>query len=325
MVVVAADNSSANTTLATTLAKDVRTSGALLPAGDDDANTVDAPMKLLIDDARTEAARLIGLSGDPTCRCTVAIMIVGGGEGTTTPGTNNNSLATAASNFLSISGRRVPIYVIALAPPATEVAGLQAVATTTGGQYFEITKAQIDAAVASPTQLATASSTVTPYPTGTVVVPEVVKAINIAISHAFASSTDLNTAPSLTLPYGPLTEYQVTSPIIGTVNLDHGVDINGSALVPDSATILDQASNKIPQRSDLLITAGFSMPFDGKLRGSGCRRLSMRRSRRDTTSSPTARRSGLRASPANGVRRADNTKRNLYTATPADDDQVRRS
>ncbi len=198
VVMVAADSGTANTTILTTLAKDARTSGGLIPAGEDDGNTVDTPVKLMIDDARAEAARLIALSGDPACRCTVAVLIVGGGEGTTS-GFTNASLATAAANFLDFSGRRVPLYVIAIAPPATDVAGLRAVATTSGGQYFEITKAQIDAAIASPAQIAWSGSgaaagtavtaplgTAAAAPVGTVIVPEMVKAINIAVQHAFA-------------------------------------------------------------------------------------------------------------------------------------------
>ena len=314
---VAADSSTANTTILTTLAKDARTSGALIPAGDGDANTTDAPINLLIDDAKVEAARLIALSGDPTCRCTVAVLIVGGGEGNTTSGATNATLETAAANFLSISGRRVPVYVIAIAPPASDVSALQAVATKSGGQYFEITKAQIDAAMVSPTQIATAG---TPAPAGTVIVPEVVKAVNTAIQQALASSTDLNTAPTPALPIGPQTEYQVTSPIIGSVNLDAGVDINGAALTPDSANVQDKAGVKIPQRSNLLLTTGVAMPgFDGRLRAF--------RVYKPVVDSTTA--SGYKflsdgtrlwvacVPGASCAAKPDDTKRNLYTATPA--------
>jgi len=317
VVMVAADSSTANTTILTTLAKDARTSGALIPAGDGDANTTDAPINLLIDDAKVEAARLIALSGDPTCRCTVAVLIVGGGEGNTTSGATNATLETAAANFLSISGRRVPVYVIAIAPPASDVSALQAVATKSGGQYFEITKAQIDAAMVSPTQIATAGTTA---PAGTVIVPEVVKAVNTAIQHAFASSTDLNTAPTPALPIGPQTEYQVTSPIIGSVNLDAGVDINGAALTPDSANVQDKAGVKIPQRSNLLLTTGVAMPgFDGRLRAF--------RVYKPVVDSTTA--SGYKflsdgtrlwvacVPGASCAAKPDDTKRNLYTATPA--------
>jgi hypothetical protein len=50
------------------------------------------------------------------------------------------------------------------------------------------------------------------------------------------------------------------------VNLDGAVDINGDAL--PLTRIEDKARNVIPQRSNLLITAGFALPgFDGIMRG----------------------------------------------------------
>ena len=139
---VTADSANANADILTLLAKNVRTSGALIPAGGDDGNTADTPVKLMIDDARAEAARLIALSGDPACRCTVAILIVGGGEGNTSGFTNTN-LETAAANFLDFSGRRVPMYVIAIAPPASDVAGLLAVATKSGGVTSRLRKRRL--------------------------------------------------------------------------------------------------------------------------------------------------------------------------------------
>ncbi len=81
------------------------------------------------------------------------------------------------------------------------MAQLTAIATNSGGQYFEITKAMIDAA-----------------PAGTPV-PELVRAANIAISHGFMDYVDCNRIPAAPLPYGPQTEFQVTSPVVGTVNL----------------------------------------------------------------------------------------------------------
>ena len=248
----------------TILARNARTAGGLIPAGNDDLNTVDTPVKLMLDDARTEAARLIAINSDPTCRNTIVVLVVGGGEGTTS-GLNNAALDTAAANFLNVGGRRVPVYVVAIAPPTDEVAGLRAIATRTGGQYFEIAKWQIDAAMGSPNQLATAGVTA---PAGTIIVPEAVKAVNIAIQHAFANSADFNTLPTAYPPIGRMSEFQVTSPIIGSVNLDGARDITGATLVPDSANVLDKAGVKIPLRSNLLVTAGFSLPgFDGLLRG----------------------------------------------------------
>src|SRR5439155_4917381 len=104
--------------------------------------------------------------------------------------------AATASGFVAISGRRVPIYVVAIAPPSADRAALTAIATNSGGQYFEITKATIDKAL---------STAATAYPSsinGTTIVPQVVRAMEVAIAHAFAASTDFNTAPSGTLPFG---------------------------------------------------------------------------------------------------------------------------
>ena len=94
------------------------------------------------------------------------------------------------------------------------MAELQAIATNSGGRYFEITKAQIDLAAAND-----------------VAVPEMVSAITAAVQHGFAQPTDFNTAPTAQLPYGPQSEFQVTSPIVGTVNLKNGVSITGATLL----------------------------------------------------------------------------------------------
>ena len=127
------------------------------------------------------ATRLIGLNGDPACRNTVVVLVVGGGEGTT-GGATNATLATTAATFVAISGRRVPIYVIAIAPPSADRAALTAIATSSGGQYFEITKSTIDKA------LATAATAYPSSITGTTIVPHVVRAVDTAIAHAFAAS-----------------------------------------------------------------------------------------------------------------------------------------
>ena len=157
-------------------------------------------------------------------------------------------------------------------------------------------------------------------PPGTVIVPEMVKAINTAIQHAFASSGDVNIDPTPTLPFGPQTEFQVTSPIIGTVNLDAGVDINGVTLSPDSANVLDKSNVKIPQRSNLMLTAGLAMPgFDGRLRAFrvykpvvDATKPSGYKFKSDGT------RLWVACVPGAGcAAEPDNTKRNLYTATPA--------
>src|SRR5205085_7125830 len=167
-------------------------SGALIPASNTTSAQTDRPLGLMLDDAQTEVTRLI--TADTQCRNNVIIMVVAGGEGTTTAGATAATTAAKGSAFLNISNRHVPVYVIAIAPAAADAANLALIATNSGGKYFEITKAQITAT-----------------PAGSAV-PEVVKAINYGIQHAFQRYADCNsnTAES---------EFQVTSPIAGTVNL----------------------------------------------------------------------------------------------------------
>lgn len=279
-LLIQADSATANADVLTILGKDVRQSAsganaALMPAGNDDSNTFDTPVSKLLDDAKTEVSRLIAVTSDPACRNTVVVLIVGGGEGNTTTGATNATLGTTATTFQSISSRRVPIYVIAIAPPTSDVASLKAIAANSGGQYFEITSAQIAAALASPLQTATAGVSA---PAGTVIVPEVVKAINIAVQHTFAASTDFNATPAAaalpradaTLPVGIVSEYQVTSPIVGTVNLNQAKDITGADLYTATTqppVVKDKSLNVIPQRNNVLVTTAVSMPgFDAQLR-----------------------------------------------------------
>jgi hypothetical protein len=240
---VAADAVNANASVATLLAKTVDQAGAILPAGRDSRNDLDAPLARLIDDSRVEAARLI--AADTQCRNTVVILVTGGGEGTTVAAADP---AARAATFLNVSGRRVPIYVIAVAPPAASVASLQAIARNSGGGYVEITKAMIEA-----------------VPSGTTV-PEVIRAANAAIQHAFAAQADVNTAPTVALPLGPKTEWQTASPIAGTVNLENARDITGAVL--PNTHILTPAGTVVPQRGNVMVTAGMALPgFEGRLRG----------------------------------------------------------
>ena len=242
---VLTDAANSNSTILSTLNLGVGAAG-LIAAGRDEHNTVDAPVEYMLDDARAEAVRLIANDGS-NCRNTVVVLVVGGGQGNTVVGANP---ATKASLFLSISSRRVPIYVLAIAPKASEVSQLTSIATNSRGQYFEITKAMIDAT-----------------PVGTPV-PELVRAANIAISHGFMDYADCNKPSAAPLPYGPQSEFQVTSPVVGTVDLKGATDINGASL-PDSETDIEHPVShaKIPQRSNVLLTTAFALPnFEGKLR-----------------------------------------------------------
>lgn len=249
-LLTAADTANANTTILSTLAKTVGEAGALVPTGRDTKIDIDAPLGLLLDDARAHASSLIAADAAVGgCRNTIVVLVAGGGEGTLT----NADLATKASTFLDVSGRRVPIYVIALFPATdTERSALQAVAANSGGQYFEITKAMVDATTPGRP------------------VPEVVRAVNTAVQHAYIPATTFNTRPTADLPFGPYGEYQTTSPIIGSVNLYRASKLTptGPQQLPDSETLLVSGTTTIPQRSNVMVTSGFRLPgFDAKIRG----------------------------------------------------------
>jgi hypothetical protein len=242
---IQADSTTANTDIVTLLNKSFTTSGAILPAGNDGSGRVDAPLSNLLTDLKAEATRLI--TGDAQCRNTIAVLITGGGEGNSaTPGTAASAVATA---FRTISSRRVPIYVIALAPAASAVAELQAIAANSGGQYFEVSSAEIAAAV-----------------TAGVPVPKVVRAIDLAVQHGMANPSDVNTAPTASLPYGPQSEFLVTSPVVGTVDLTNAKALDGSTL-PDTDITSTKSGAEVPQRANVMVTTGFAVPgFDMKMR-----------------------------------------------------------
>jgi hypothetical protein len=264
--VVGADAANANTTILDILKLGVgQTSGSgptmlkgLTPAGKDGAYDLDAPVEFMLEDAKKHANDLI--AADAQCRNTAVVLILGGPEGSTA--SPAMTAADRAKEFLKLgpsADRRVPIYVIALWPQLTDAerTELQNIAANSGGYYKEITKAMVDAASPSATQA----------------VPEIVRTINLAVQHAFALPTDFNAAPTSLFPYGPQTEYQVTSPIIGTVNLEAAVDINNSPLV-NTRIEHPVAKTVIPQRSNVLITTAFALPSmepgvdpDGGFRG----------------------------------------------------------
>ena len=82
----------------------------------------------MLDDARTEAARLYRRRTPPGAATPPSCWLVGGGEGT--PFTSARTSAAKrpeTTQFLNTPvGRRVPIYVVAIAPPADDVAPLAA-------------------------------------------------------------------------------------------------------------------------------------------------------------------------------------------------------
>ena len=243
-LLTAADAANANTTILTTLGKGVMEAGALMPGGRDGDAIVDAPIDNMLDDVRSEAVRLAGL--DTLCRNTVAILVVGGTEGET----SGEDPAAKALQFLNVgANHRVPVHVIAIAPIG-DTTQLRNIAANSGGLYTEITAAMVNATPAG------------------LPVPEFVRAVNFAVQHAYVDQSALDTDPDVAggLPLGPYTEHQVTSPVIGTVNLEDARDILG---LPLPLTVVNHPTTgvKIPQRSNVMLTTGFTLPgFDAKLR-----------------------------------------------------------
>ena len=245
--VVAADASGANTTVRADIGVPVnpasptaalQVNNGLIPASNTTSAQTDRPLGLMLDDAKTEVTRLI--TADTVCRNSVVIMVVAGGEGTTTTGATAATTAAKGSNFLNISSRHVPVYVIAIAPAAADAANLALIATNSGGKYFEITKANITATAAGSA------------------VPEAVKAMNTAVQHAFQRYAECNSNTTES-------EFQVTSPIAGTVNLVGGKDISGN-LLPNTQ-VFDKEGTLIPQRTNVLVTTAFELPgFEARLR-----------------------------------------------------------
>ena len=234
-----ADDAGVNTTVRNALDPSAGvTGGSLIPADNTTSTQTDRPLGLMLDDTKTEVQRLI--NADSVCRNTVVVMVVAGGEGTTVAGATGATTAAKATAFASLSSRRVPIHVIAIAPTAAEKANLQLIATNSGGKFTEITKANIDAVTAGSA------------------VPEFVAAVNKAVQGAFQRYAECNAGTAES-------EFQVTSPIVGTVNLNGAQDINGVTLL--NTNVVDKEGNIIPQRTNVMVTSAFELPgFEARLR-----------------------------------------------------------
>jgi hypothetical protein len=238
--VVPADASTATADLCRILRRQPGTSGALLPAGFDAPGAIDAPLGNLLDDARLEAARLA--AADDACRNTVAVLIAGGGD----PSMGAGALGDRAARLVSVGGRRVPVYVVAIAPDAGDTAALRQVASRSGGQYFEVPADVIERAPASE------------------VVPEIVAALNTAVQHGFASFADFNLPPTPARPYGQPSYFPGAGPVVGTVNLENGTDATGAVL--PGTRVTGPNGEAIPQRANVIFTAGYELPgFLGRL------------------------------------------------------------
>jgi hypothetical protein len=237
---VAADAGGAQAGLSRLLALPAGVPGAMTPAGFDGPADIDAPLAALLVDARAEAARLI--AADDTCRNTIVVLVAAGAD----PSVGSASLAEEAASFLDIAGRRVPVYVVALAPTPEDAPRLRAVAARSGGQYVEVAPQTLDTVPAAEP------------------VPEIVAAIHAAIQHAFAAFADFNVAPSADHPFGVPSYFPTAGPIVGTVDLANAVDAAGNML--PSTRVTSPAGDVLPQPSNVMVTSGFELPgFRGRL------------------------------------------------------------
>ena len=233
VVVAPAANTAGSIT--TLLARGPNDAAALIPASMPGVGFADRPLAYALQDAR--AAAITAMTNDTaanrSCRNTIVVLVTSGKDNGNVSYTAANNAASTATTFLNVSAsgvtKRVPIVVVGVKPAAADVASLQAIATNSGGSYHSAT---------------------TPF--------EVTAAVDYAVQQAFARSADFDS--------GTASEFTPVSPIVGTVNLKNGRDATGAAL-PDTDIVANPGGQALPQRSNFLLTAGFTLPgFDGALR-----------------------------------------------------------
>ena len=233
-----ANVATSNNSLVTLVQRAILDSAGLIPAGRDTSQYVDRPISHALDDARALAVTAIGSDNSATrpCRNTVVVLITSGRDSGDSTYEDTHDAVSVAATFASVSvsgvSRRVPIVVIGLKPDAADVPELTSIATASGGRYFSAASAG-----------------------------DVTYALNYAAQLGFAK------APDIEVPRE--SEYTSTSPIVGSVNLSGASDVNGT-LLPNTdivSTVGQTVGQPVPQRSNFMITAGYSLPgFQGRLR-----------------------------------------------------------
>ena len=228
-----ADNTAAN--MLTLVKKTYGDNAGLVPASAGDVGYEDRPLTNALLDAKVAAtaATTADLLTSRPCRNTIVILITSGkDDGTSsykaTSDVEGTALTFANVNILGVI-YKIPIHVIAVKPLAGDVSQLQNIATKSGGVY-------------------TNAQTTT----------DVTKAINFAIQRGFARLADFQS--------GGTSEFLPVSPIVGTVNLKNANNSSGTAL-PNTDITANPGGQALPQRSNMMLTAGFSLPgFEGRLR-----------------------------------------------------------
>ena len=210
-------------------------SSGLVPAGAGARAYEDRPIAHALDDAR--AAAVAAMTADSSsmraCRNTVVVLITSGKDDGDPAYASSHDPESVASTFMNVTAmgvtKRIPIHVIGVKPAATDETEFQAIAANSGGRYVRVTNA---------TQIA--------------------QHINYAVQAGFARSADFDAGDS--------SEFVPVSPIVGTVNLKNASDAAGAPL-PNTDIDANPGGQPLPQRSNVMLTAGFALPgFDGVLR-----------------------------------------------------------
>lgn len=219
----------------TVVRRPIGDSSGLVPAGAGARDYEDRPISHALDDAR--AAAVAAMTADSSamraCRNTIVVLITSGSDDGNAAYQSTHNAESVASTFMNVTAlgvtKRVPIHVIGVKPPAADETELQAIAANSGGRYVKVTNAT-----------------------------QVAQNINYAVQAGFARATDFDSGES--------SEFIPVSPIVGTVNLKNAVDVNGTPL-PNTDIDANPGGQPLAQRSNVMLTAGFSLPgFDGVLR-----------------------------------------------------------
>jgi hypothetical protein len=210
-------------------------SGGLIPASAGGSTYNDRPISHALDDARAAAvaAMTADTAANRACRNTVVILITSGKDDGNSAYTSTHNPESVATTFQTVTAsgttKRIPIHVLAIKPAASDVTQLQGIASNSGGRYVNVTTAA-----------------------------EIARNINYAVQSGFTRSTDFDNGAS--------SEFVGVSPIVATVNLKGALDANGTSL-PNTDITASPGGQALPQRSNFMLTAGFSLPgFDGVLR-----------------------------------------------------------
>ena len=237
-VVYAPGSASATSNILTALQGAVGT-GTLIPASMGANTYVDRPIDFALTDARAQVVSTMTADSLIACRNTVIVLVTGGKDDGNAAYTAAHNPATTASTFASVSvtvggvttNRRVPIVVVGVKPSAADESQLQSIATNSGGRYFKATSAT-----------------------------DVASAVNYAVQLGYAKAVDVDA--------GNVSEFSLVTPVVGTVNLVNAKSSTGAALPNTDITSTQgtTSGDSVPQRSNMLVTAGFGLPgFDGKL------------------------------------------------------------